>query len=153
MASAPHFRWPTGCFASHYSSLAVADRVSTSDIMLRQQAEAVRAARLGAAALVGAYNKPLRSVISGQWRSLAGQAAPVDSPGAGLALPPFDYFPPPYSGPLKEEVLRLRKQHLSPGVFQGSSKAARCTRRRQLPSLGLCCRRRRHWRPCGHAQM
>lgn len=32
-------------------------------------------------------------------------------------LPPFDYTPMPYAGPSAEEVLALRKQHLSPGIF------------------------------------
>lgn len=31
-------------------------------------------------------------------------------------LPPFDYKPAPYVGPSKEEVLALRKEHLSPGT-------------------------------------
>ncbi len=32
-------------------------------------------------------------------------------------LPPFDYTPMPYDGPSAEEVLALRKQHLSAGIF------------------------------------
>ena len=32
-------------------------------------------------------------------------------------LPPFDYQPKPYTGPSAEEVLRLRKQFLNPGIF------------------------------------
>ena len=32
-------------------------------------------------------------------------------------LPPFDYQPKPYAGPSAEEVLRLRKQFLNPGIF------------------------------------
>src|SRR5436305_13315188 len=32
-------------------------------------------------------------------------------------LPPFDYQPAKYSGPSAGEVLRLRKQFLSPGIF------------------------------------
>lgn len=32
-------------------------------------------------------------------------------------LPPFDYSPMPYAGPSAEEVLALRKQHLSAGIF------------------------------------
>ena len=34
-----------------------------------------------------------------------------------LDLPPFDYQPKPYAGPPAEEVLRLRKQFLNPGIF------------------------------------
>jgi alanine-glyoxylate transaminase/(R)-3-amino-2-methylpropionate-pyruvate transaminase len=32
-------------------------------------------------------------------------------------LPPFDYQPAPYKGPSADEVLRLRKQFLNPGIF------------------------------------
>ena len=32
-------------------------------------------------------------------------------------LPPFDYKPKKYSGPSADEVLRLRKQFLNPGIF------------------------------------
>jgi alanine-glyoxylate transaminase/(R)-3-amino-2-methylpropionate-pyruvate transaminase len=32
-------------------------------------------------------------------------------------LPPFDYQPKPYTGPSAEEVLKLRKQFLNPGLF------------------------------------
>src|SRR6266487_1624588 len=34
-----------------------------------------------------------------------------------LELPPFDYQPQPYRGPAAEEVLRLRRQFLNPGIF------------------------------------
>ncbi len=32
-------------------------------------------------------------------------------------LPPFDHAPRPYSGPTAEEVLKLRREFLSPGIF------------------------------------
>src|SRR5512132_2740221 len=32
-------------------------------------------------------------------------------------LPPFDYQPQPYLGPSAEEVLRLRRDFLNPGIF------------------------------------
>ncbi|MGH7938573.1 MAG: aspartate aminotransferase family protein, partial [Chthoniobacterales bacterium] len=32
-------------------------------------------------------------------------------------LPPFDHQPQPYTGPSPEEILRLRKQFLNPGIF------------------------------------
>jgi len=38
---------------------------------------------------------------------------PVQKP----VLPPFDYQPKPYAGPSADEVLRLRKQFLNPGIF------------------------------------
>lgn len=30
-------------------------------------------------------------------------------------LPPFDYKPPPYTGPSKEQLLATRKKHMNPG--------------------------------------
>src|SRR3954451_10336519 len=32
-------------------------------------------------------------------------------------LPPFDFQPPPYDGPPAEEVARLRREFLNPGIF------------------------------------
>ena len=32
-------------------------------------------------------------------------------------LPPFDFQPQSYHGPSPEEILRLRKQFLNPGIF------------------------------------
>ena len=32
-------------------------------------------------------------------------------------LPPFDYVPPKYTGPSKEEVLKMRQEHLNPAIF------------------------------------
>lgn len=78
--------------------------------MLRQQQAALlRAAHLGPAACQGS------GLAAGYWRSQSSQAAPADSP-VGPVLPPFDYVPPKYTGPSKEEVLALRKQYLSPGA-------------------------------------
>ena len=34
-----------------------------------------------------------------------------------MPLPPFDYSPMPYDGPSPEEVLDLRNQYVSPGIF------------------------------------
>jgi len=34
-----------------------------------------------------------------------------------MPLPPFDYTPLPYDGPSPEEVLALRKDYVSPGIF------------------------------------
>jgi alanine-glyoxylate transaminase/(R)-3-amino-2-methylpropionate-pyruvate transaminase len=79
--------------------------------MLRQQRKALL--RLGSAQ--AAALAPSSGVIGGLWRSQSSQAAPVDIPAAPV-LPPFDYVPPRYTGPSKEEVLSLRKQFLSPGA-------------------------------------
>jgi hypothetical protein len=35
---------------------------------------------------------------------------------ASITLPEIDYTPPVYSGPSKEEVLRLREKYLNPGL-------------------------------------
>ncbi|XP_011019036.1 PREDICTED: alanine--glyoxylate aminotransferase 2 homolog 3, mitochondrial [Populus euphratica] len=37
-------------------------------------------------------------------------------------LPPFDYSPPPYTGPSAEEILAKRKEYLSPSLFHLFSK-------------------------------
>ncbi|GLU17887.1 hypothetical protein SLE2022_342350 [Rubroshorea leprosula] len=37
-------------------------------------------------------------------------------------MPPFDYSPPPYTGPSADEILAKRKQYLSPAVFHLYSK-------------------------------
>ncbi|KAJ6913370.1 hypothetical protein NC651_015781 [Populus alba x Populus x berolinensis] len=37
-------------------------------------------------------------------------------------LPPFDYSPPPYTGPSAEEILAKRKEYLSPSLFHFFSK-------------------------------
>ena len=34
-----------------------------------------------------------------------------------IALPPTSHQPQPYTGPSAEEVMRLRKQYLNPGLF------------------------------------
>merc|ERR1711879_19329 len=33
------------------------------------------------------------------------------------SLPAFEYTPPEYTGPSKEEVMKKRKQHLNPALF------------------------------------
>src|SRR6266478_5103453 len=43
--------------------------------------------------------------------------APVSSRVTGPTLPPTKHTPKPYTGPSAEEVLVLRKQFLSPGIF------------------------------------
>lgn len=86
--------------------------------MLRQQHHLLRAARLGLGAAPWAAGgcPPVSAALIGeQWRPQSSQAAPADS-GEGPALPPFDYQPPAWTGPSKEEVLRLRKAHLNPGA-------------------------------------
>lgn len=79
--------------------------------MLRQQQAALlRAAR---ACLPGLSQAP--GLIAAACRAQSSQAAPVES-ALGPALPPFDYVPPPYTGPSKAEVLALRKKYLNPGA-------------------------------------
>lgn len=47
-------------------------------------------------------------------RGLSSMPAHAAAPAPALKLPPFDHVPAPYTGPSAEEVLALRKQHLSP---------------------------------------
>ena len=49
-------------------------------------------------------------------RGLASQPAEAAAAASAPALPPFNYTPPPYAGPSKEEVLATRRQFLSPGA-------------------------------------
>lgn len=32
-------------------------------------------------------------------------------------MPPFDYTPPPYTGPSAEEIFKKRKEYLNPAIF------------------------------------
>ncbi|KAK1365559.1 Pyrimidine 4 [Heracleum sosnowskyi] len=43
--------------------------------------------------------------------------APLLSTENEPKMPPFDYTPPPYSGPTADEILRKRKEYLSPSMF------------------------------------
>lgn len=98
--------------------------------MLRQQL--LPFARLGAARSEG-----LGALPALRWFS---QAAPADA-AAAPQLPPFDFQPPPYTGPSKEEVLALRKAHLNPGEVSERDQIAMGLRRRHRPTapppLGL----------------
>jgi alanine-glyoxylate transaminase/(R)-3-amino-2-methylpropionate-pyruvate transaminase len=62
-------------------------------------------------------------LLAGLWRSQSSQAAPVDVDKLP-SLPPFDYTPPPYAGPSKQEVLAMRKQYLSPGRSRNANTQA-----------------------------
>lgn len=54
------------------------------------------------------------SVTLGLQRSFSAAPA-VDTSSAKVpVMPPFSYKPAPYKGPSAEEVMRLRKAHLSP---------------------------------------
>lgn len=56
-------------------------------------------------------------------RKLASQPAPVVPALAGEEatllpkMPPFDYLPPPYTGPTGEEIMKKRREFLSPSLF------------------------------------
>lgn len=46
--------------------------------------------------------------------------------GVGIPkMPPFDYTPPPYTGPNAEEILAQRKEYLSPSMFYFYDKPVR----------------------------
>lgn len=46
------------------------------------------------------------------------EASQTHAPAGNMEMPAFDFTPPAYNGPSKEEVLRMRKQHLSPGQLR-----------------------------------
>ncbi|KAL6987938.1 glycine transaminase [Sarracenia purpurea var. burkii] len=57
-----------------------------------------------------------------RWRrsfsQLAQRESPVHENGAPVfKMPPFDFSPPPYTGPSAAEILQKRKQYLSPSMF------------------------------------
>lgn len=83
--------------------------VAACATMIRQQA-VQQASALGAA-LCSSLERG--AIVSFLRRGYASQAAPA--PLEAPKLPPFDYTPPPYTGPPKEEVLALRKKYLNPG--------------------------------------
>ncbi|CAI9782341.1 unnamed protein product [Fraxinus pennsylvanica] len=61
-----------------------------------------------------------------QFRGLRRSHSPAENTGACLTgkeagiipdLPAFDYTPPPYSGPAADEIMRKRREFLSPSMF------------------------------------
>mmetsp|Transcript_13417 Transcript_13417/g.40573 ORF Transcript_13417/g.40573 Transcript_13417/m.40573 type:complete len:476 (+) Transcript_13417:143-1570(+) len=69
-------------------------------------------------ALRNAASRTLPSLIkSASCRSFASVPEEAVSSSTAPQMPAFDYSPPAYTGPSKEEVLRMRKQHLSPAMF------------------------------------
>ncbi|KAI7725286.1 hypothetical protein M8C21_031626 [Ambrosia artemisiifolia] len=48
---------------------------------------------------------------------LAERQSTVESTGGVPIIPAFDYSPPPYVGPTADEILRKRKEFLSPSMF------------------------------------
>ncbi|KAL0555723.1 hypothetical protein IC582_009680 [Cucumis melo] len=68
---------------------------------------------------VTALNRLLHHPLpsNNRWLSSAHLTATHDEPVALPKLPPFDYNPPPYEGPSGEEILRKRKEFLSPSMF------------------------------------
>lgn len=93
--------------------------------MLRQQA-------VQQVAALGAVCSSLErgAIVTLLRRGHASQAAPA--PVEAPKLPTFDYTPPPYTGPPKEEVLALRKKFLNPGKYpKGGSKCREAHRQLQ----------------------
>lgn len=69
-----------------------------------------------------ATSRQIISTFRGLSRSFASLMAEQETPqvvmpAGSCKMPAFEYTPPKYFGPSKEEVLRLRKQHLSPALF------------------------------------
>lgn len=72
-----------------------------------------------------------------QFAAVPAQAQAASEVGA---LPPFNFQPPPYTGPSKDEVLRLRQTYLSPGArtvlvaCDSSERLQACTCCDQIPA-------------------
>lgn len=64
--------------------------------------------------------RSVRNISVSLWRrclSSTSQTATVKDSDEFLArLPPFDYIPPPYTGPSADVILDKRKEFLSPSV-------------------------------------
>ena len=63
----------------------------------------------------------LRRAVAPYWSlpdlSVRGVAQAAYEPtGSNLQLPEFAFVPPPYTGPSKDEVMKLRATYLSPGA-------------------------------------
>lgn len=66
------------------------------------------------------YSRLSRS--RGYSKSTGACAAAIDVVNQLPKIPPFDYTPPPYSGPSSAEILAKRKEFLSPSMFYFYSK-------------------------------
>ncbi|KAG8377101.1 hypothetical protein BUALT_Bualt09G0133500 [Buddleja alternifolia] len=54
----------------------------------------------------------------GRWYSQSADACvPVNDVNIFPKMPPFDYAPPPYTGPTADEIMKKRKDFLSPSMF------------------------------------
>ncbi|GMH10002.1 hypothetical protein Nepgr_011843 [Nepenthes gracilis] len=70
-------------------------------------------------------NKMIRRALAGSNSSCYRFSSQLQSKEASPAadaveireMPPFDYTPPPYTGPFASEILRKRKEYLSPSMF------------------------------------
>lgn len=87
--------------------------IAASLEMLRQQA-VYQASALCGAALCSSLERGAIATLLRRGHASQAAPAPVEAP----TLPPFDYTPPPYTGPPKDEVLALRKKYLNPGKQQ-----------------------------------
>ncbi|XP_034689053.1 alanine--glyoxylate aminotransferase 2 homolog 2, mitochondrial-like [Vitis riparia] len=65
-------------------------------------------------ALSGSYLQLCRRSLS---RLAQTQPALVDDDAVLPKMPPFDYSPPPYTGPSAAEILKKRQEYLSPSLF------------------------------------
>lgn len=66
-----------------------------------------------------------RLCSSRKLNQLAEAIAPEQSNAVLPRMPPFDYTPPPYTGPRTEEILRKRSDFLSPSMFYFYKKPVR----------------------------
>ena len=53
----------------------------------------------------------------------------TSAPFSSTTMPPCSFAPPPYTGPSASEVLRLRKEHLSPGEWNEEARTERSRKR------------------------
>lgn len=72
-------------------------------------------------ALQNANSKPLyrrsRSTFCSSFSSIPSASAAAAVVDPKPLLPPFDYEPKPYNGPLADEIFQKRKKFLGPSLF------------------------------------
>ena len=83
----------------------------------------------------------LRSIRN--FAQVAEAIAPAERGDLLPKMPPFDYTPPPYTGPRSEEILRKRSEFLSPSMFYFYKKPVRhCIFFLDFFSCLICIKRR-----------
>ncbi|GFR40934.1 hypothetical protein Agub_g1592 [Astrephomene gubernaculifera] len=77
----------------------------------------ILAKTLGTSVLNGLHSRAVIGQASQGFRALLSSVSAADQSPSTPRMPDFAHTPAPYDGPSAEEVLAMRKQHLSPSLF------------------------------------